>query len=72
MTEAKAFFQEILLTRQWVSLHEGVYVKLREGVEINSYLEDIQGIKSVITDEEGERYTLKPPAIVTKELSELG
>ena len=72
LTEAKAFFQEIVLTRQWVALHEGVYVKLREGVEINPYLDDIEGIKPVITDEEGERYTLKNPAIVTKELSELG
>ena len=68
LRQARAFFQEIVLTRQWVSDHGGVYVPLREGMQANPYLAKIPGLKVVA----GEPYTLKNPALVTREISELG
>ncbi|MDH3973080.1 MAG: diguanylate cyclase [Deltaproteobacteria bacterium] len=72
LNQARAFFQEIVLTRDWIANHGGVYVKMREGIEVNPFLETIPGLKVVIRDEEGQKYTLKNPALVTREISELG
>ncbi len=69
--EARAFFVEITITRQWIANHQGVYVKLKPGVEPNTHLEKIPGLKTLIHDETGQPYILKNPAIVTKEISEL-
>ncbi|MDD2336338.1 MAG: diguanylate cyclase [Geobacteraceae bacterium] len=66
-----AFFQEVVLTREWAANHGGVYVKLGSDVKINPYLLKIPGLKVVITDREGECYTLKNPALITREISEL-
>ena len=68
---SRAFFQEILLTRQWIAGHNGVYVKLGPGTVVNPYLLQVPGLKVVITDESGQMYTLKNPALVTREISEL-
>lgn len=68
---SRAFFQEILLTRQWIAGHNGVYVKLGPGTVVNPYLLQVSGLKVVITDEGGQMYTLKNPALVTREISEL-
>jgi len=72
LNEARAFFQEIVLTRDWIANHGGIYVKMREGVEVNPFLQTIPGLKVVIKDEDGQKYTLKNPALVTREISELG
>lgn len=72
LNEARAFFQEIVLTRDWVANHGGVYVRMREGVEPNAFLETIPGLKVTIRDEDGQKYTLKNPALVTREISEIG
>lgn len=69
--QGQAFFEEVVLTRKWAADHGGVYVKLKPGMEINSYLQKIPGLKVVITDQDGVRYTLKNPALITRELSEL-
>ena len=66
-----AFFQEVVLTREWAAIHGGVYVKLGSDAEINHYLLKIPGLKVVITDSDGVRYTLKNPALITREISEL-
>lgn len=66
-----AFFQEVVLTRQWIAQHNGVYVKMTPGVVVNPYLLKVPGLRVVITDEHGERYTLKNPALVTREISTL-
>jgi diguanylate cyclase (GGDEF)-like protein len=71
LKQGRAFFKEIILTRQWASDHGGVYVRLTTGVKVNPYLERIPGLKVVITDRDGERYTLKNPALMTREISEL-
>ena len=47
---SRAFFQEILLTRQWIAGHNGVYVKLGPGTVVNPYLLQVSGLKVVITD----------------------
>jgi diguanylate cyclase (GGDEF)-like protein len=69
--QGQAFFQEIVLTRQWIAQHNGVYVKLVPGVSINPYLLQVPGLKVVMKDEEGQLYTLKNPALITREISEL-
>ena len=69
--QGSSFFQEIVLTRQWVAQHDGVYVRLEPGIEPNPYLLKVPGLKVVIRDESGQAYTLKNPALVTREISEL-
>jgi signal transduction histidine kinase len=61
--QAKALFTQIVLTRQWIADHGGIYVggSLQEP---NPYLQE-----SEITDTAGKRYIRESPAMVTKELS---
>jgi diguanylate cyclase (GGDEF)-like protein len=66
-----AFFQEVVIARKWAANHGGVYVKMGPGVKTNPYLLKIPGLKVVVTDQEGDRYTLKNPALMTREMSEL-
>jgi diguanylate cyclase (GGDEF)-like protein len=65
-SRARAFFQSILTTRSWNARHGGVYVEKRPGVESNPFLEnpDIVTVDGVV-------YTLKNPALMTREISEL-
>jgi diguanylate cyclase (GGDEF)-like protein len=67
--QGQAFFQEVVLTREWIANHGGVYVKLAKGMEVNSYLSQVPGLKVVIEDKDGEKYTLKNPALATREIS---
>ncbi len=69
--QGQAFFQEIVLTRDWLAQHGGVYVPLAPGMEVNPYLLKVPGLKVVIQDQEGNHYTLKNPALVTREISEI-
>ena len=69
--QGRAFFQEILLTRQWIASHGGVYVKLTPDTEINPYLRMIPDLDVVVSGDNGQRYTLKNPALVTREISDL-
>lgn len=71
LRQAKAYFKGIVFTRHWVANQGGVYVKLRQGETLNPYLEKIPGLKTVITDQNHELYTLKNPALVTREISQL-
>ncbi len=72
LEEARAFFQQIVLTRQWIAKHSGVYVKAEPEEKANPYLANIPNIKTEIFDRDDQRYILKNPAIVTKEISVLG
>ena len=65
-SRARAFFQSILTTRSWNARHGGVYVEKRPGVESNPYLENPD-----IVSVDGTVYTLKNPALMTREISEL-
>lgn len=69
--EARAFFQEIVQTRQWIINQQGVYVKVRPGMPAALNLEDIEGLKTSITDRDGERYVLRDHAVITRMISDL-
>lgn len=69
LSVARAFFQQIVITRTWTARHGGVYVPLTESVERNPYLDDIPGIVTDIEDTEGRQYTLRNPALITREIS---
>jgi diguanylate cyclase (GGDEF)-like protein len=71
LQEGRAFFRQIELTREWIDHHDGVYVKLAPGVEINAWLLQVPGRKVVIRDKDGERYTLKHSPIVIGEISRM-
>ncbi|OQX95182.1 hypothetical protein B6I21_06740 [candidate division KSB1 bacterium 4572_119] len=63
---ARSFYKNIVITRSWVAQHEGVYVEKTENVKSNPFLinPDIKTVNNKIL-------TLKNPAVVTRELSEL-
>ncbi|HEY5995554.1 MAG TPA: DUF3365 domain-containing protein, partial [Candidatus Deferrimicrobiaceae bacterium] len=69
--QARAFYADIVLNRDWIADHGGVYVRMRPGMVSNPWLLKMPGLKVVIRDESGEEYTLKNPALVTREISEL-
>jgi len=62
---ARMLYKQILLTRQWVSDHQGLFVMKREGVGPNPYLE-----LPTVTDSMGQTYFLRNPAMVTRELAQ--
>jgi signal transduction histidine kinase len=65
--QARTLFQQIVITRKWVSSHGSgvVYVEKLSGIKSNPYLTDPD-----IRDTSGKVYTKRNPAIVTRELSE--
>jgi len=69
--QGRAFVQEIVLTREWAASYGGVYVQMRPGTEVNPYLLKLPDVTAVITDSDGKRYTLKNPALMTREISDL-
>ena len=71
LRQGQAFFEEVVITREWAAKHGGVYVKIDPETVVNPYLLTIPGLKVVIKDEEGVAYTLKNPALMTRELSEI-
>jgi diguanylate cyclase (GGDEF)-like protein len=68
--EAESFAQLIVLTRHWNAGYGGVYVEKKPGVESNPYLRDL-GIDPDIRAADGRVLTLRNPAIMTREISEL-
>jgi len=71
LQEGRAFFRQIDLTRGWVDHHDGVYVKLAPGVEVNPWLMQVPGSKVIVTGMDGEKYTLKHSPIVIREISRM-
>ncbi|HIP39005.1 MAG TPA: DUF3365 domain-containing protein [Desulfocapsa sulfexigens] len=63
--QARMLYNQILITRQWVSEHNGLFVIEKEGVEGNPFLD-----LPTITDQSGNTYFMRNPAMVTRELSE--
>ena len=66
LNSARRNFTNIVLMRRWNANHGGVYVLKGPGVESNPYLENPD-----ITAVDGKVYTLKNPALMTREISEL-
>lgn len=63
--QARMLYKQILLTRQWASDHQGLFVMKREGVEANPYLD-----LPIVTDSMGQTYFLRNPAMITRELAQ--
>ncbi|MBF0460836.1 MAG: diguanylate cyclase [Magnetococcales bacterium] len=66
LSRARAHVRDIVLTRRWNASYGGVYVEKRAGVLSNPYLKNPD-----ITSTAGMIYTLKNPALMTREISEL-
>jgi len=63
--QARVLYKQILLTRQWVSDHQGLFFVKRAGVAENPYLHE-----AAITADDGTVFVKRNPAMVTRELSE--
>lgn len=63
---ARSHFNNIVLMRRWNARHGGVFVAKVEGVVSNPYLENPD-----IRSDQGQTYTKKNPALMTREISEL-
>jgi len=68
--EATSYAQLIVLTRHWNARYGGVYVEKKPGVKSNPYLKEL-GIDPDLTTADGRVLTLRNPAIMTREISEL-
>lgn len=64
--EASAVFDTIVLARRWNSEHGGVFVEKKPGMASNPFLKNPD-----IKASNGKTYTLKNPATMTREISEL-
>jgi len=62
--QAKMLFNQILITRQWVADHNGLFLVKGPGVDENPFLPNSQ-----IQDEAGNWLVKRNPAMVTRELS---
>ncbi|MGB3209558.1 MAG: ATP-binding protein [Desulforhopalus sp.] len=62
--QARMLYKQILLTRQWASDHNGLFVLKKKGVEANPYLD-----LPTMMDAAGQTYFLRNPAMITRELS---
>ena len=68
--EATSYAQLIVLTRHWNARYGGVYVEKKAGVESNPYLKEL-GVDPDVRTADGRVLTLRNPAIMTREISEL-
>jgi diguanylate cyclase (GGDEF)-like protein len=66
LARGRSLFQQIVLTRSWAARYGGVYVRKGPGVESNPWLEhpDLEAA-------DGSLYTLRNPALITREISEI-
>lgn len=69
ISQAEALFQQVVDMRNWNSSRGGVYVKVDERTRPNPYL----GVpyRDIYT-RDGEMYTLVNPALMTREMSDIG
>ena len=63
--QARIVFHTIILARRWNANYGGVYVEKKKGVESNPYLENPD-----IRTMDGRVFTLRNPALMTREISE--
>jgi diguanylate cyclase (GGDEF)-like protein len=63
--QARIVFNTIVLARKWNANYGGVYVEKKNGIESNPYLEN-PDIRTV----DGRVFTLRNPALMTREISE--
>ncbi len=65
---AKAFFQQLVITRAWNASHNGVYVPITSKSIINKYLDP--ELREISTDK-GIKLTKINPAYMTRQISEI-
>ncbi len=68
--EAESFAELIVITRHWNAEYGGVYVEKKPGIHSNPFLKEL-GIDPDIHTADGRVLTLRNPAIMTREISEL-
>ncbi|MDA8098495.1 MAG: diguanylate cyclase [Nitrospiraceae bacterium] len=68
--EAESYANLIAVTRHWNAQYGGVYVEKRPGVETNPFLAEL-GVPADIRTADGRVLTLRNPAIMTREISDL-
>lgn len=68
--EARSYAHQVILTRQWNAGHNGVFVEKRPGVDSNPFLKEL-GVDPDIRTADGRVLTLRNPAAMTREISEL-
>lgn len=66
LIQAKAHFDQIVIARKWNANYNGVYVEKTPGMESNPYLQHPD-----IMTTDGRIYTMKNPALMMREISEL-
>ncbi|MCP5453432.1 MAG: diguanylate cyclase [Spirochaetaceae bacterium] len=66
LERGRAYFKQIVLTRRWAAGYGGVYVRKGPGVESNPWLEHPDLVAA-----DGSVLTLRNPALITREISEL-
>ncbi|MBP2029404.1 PAS domain S-box-containing protein [Methanohalophilus levihalophilus] len=66
--QAEVSFEQIVLTRQWNADYGGVFVEKKDGIHSNPYLMEL-GLNPDITTIDGTNYTIKNPALMTREIS---
>lgn len=64
--KGNSLFNSIVLTRKWNAMYGGVFVEKTEGIQSNPYFKN-PDIESV----DGKTYTMKNPALMTREISEI-
>lgn len=65
LIRARAHFNSMLITRKWNAAYGGVYVEKKKGMKSNPYLDNPD-----IETRDGKVYTMKNPALMTREISE--
>lgn len=60
----------VVTARAWNADHNGVWVVMQDGVEPNPYLEEL-GVDAVVETTDGVRLTLRNPALMTREISNI-
>lgn len=62
--QARMLHKQILLTRQWASDHNGLFIMKKEGINENEY-HNLQ----TLTDTAGHTFYMRNPSMITRELS---
>ncbi len=68
--QAASYFDLIVRVRRWNAGFGGIYVEKKNGVETNRYLREI-GTEPDVVVADGRVFTLRNPALMTKEISNI-
>jgi diguanylate cyclase (GGDEF)-like protein len=70
LAQARSYVDLVVTTRAWNAHYEGVYVEKKPGVETNPFLLRL-GLTPDITTSDGRVLTMRNPAIMTREVSDM-